>query len=113
MLIAFQNRVLATSLDVEIDVDRNAGAARPARLRKLGSVAAKIPRRPEISLGSPTLGLRGWFGASSDRTWFGRQGLAPFKRVMSALAATKYRPRDVSGQHSILSDPRIHYRQIA
>jgi hypothetical protein len=85
MLIAFQNRVLAASFEVEIDVDRNAGAARPARFGRLGSIAAKIPRRPKISIGSRALGLRGWFGASSDRTWFGWQGLPPLKRVIISV----------------------------
>jgi len=57
MLIALQNRVLAASLDVEIDVDCNASAAWPARFGKLGSIAAKIPRRSKVPLGSAALGF--------------------------------------------------------
>jgi len=43
MRIAFENGMLASGLDIEIDVDGDAGAAGPARVGRVGAVAAKIP----------------------------------------------------------------------
>jgi len=59
MRIAFENGMLASGFDIEIDVDGDARAAGPARVGRFGAVAAKIPRRPKVAFGPPRLGSRG------------------------------------------------------
>src|SRR5579872_4617278 len=45
MGVALQNRMLAAGLDIEVEIDRDPRAARPARMRRVGAIAKKVSRR--------------------------------------------------------------------
>jgi hypothetical protein len=46
--IAVENAALATGLDIEIEVDRDPGVARPSRVGRCAPVSLEISRRPEV-----------------------------------------------------------------
>jgi hypothetical protein len=43
--VAFENRVLTAALEIQVDVDRDAGAAWPLRIGELVAVADEVARR--------------------------------------------------------------------
>ena len=79
MRVAFKDRMLAAGLDVEVEIDRDPSAARPARMRRIGAVAEKVPRRARLDLERPA------FDPAADPP-------RPARRIACACKATRALP---------------------
>ena len=89
MLVAFEDRMFAAGLDIQIQVHRNTRPARPASLRKLFTVTAEISSRTQIR--GRDLPGSGSSGAGAEHDDFGKPAaLLPSQRGAEALPCELY-----------------------
>ena len=92
--VAFEDAAFAAGLDVQIEIDRNPGVARPPRVRWMSSVALEIAAWAEITA------LLAW------------QRVALWRREFDFLIAIFLRLRFIACSHGFSFQIRTHTQRI-